>query len=180
MKKLIEKIKAKMTALRNGECAFLSISLDFGGLRFRYSKPDAPLNFGEIKIKYRNFKEFLYCEFLTVLGNRRREVFMVAYMFPDNSVALDEICCSMGDEYSALLPPPKFVAERCKSFGAQRIIMIHNHPDAFEIDDLCPSVSDITSTEEYVKQLKKVGISVFDHLITGSIGVYSLRDNNQL
>ena len=56
--------------------------------------------------------------------------------------------------------------------GANRIILIHNHPSG----DCTPSRDDMASTLAISKAGKIIGINVLDHIIIGDRSYSSLRE----
>ena len=60
-------------------------------------------------------------------------------------------------------------ALRCKCFG---VFLAHNHPSG----DLNPSVSDIEATFKLKDTLNSINIHLFDHLIIGNNGYYSINN----
>ena len=64
------------------------------------------------------------------------------------------------------------VVKRALELGASALIMVHNHPSG----DPTPSKADIAVTQDIVKAVAALNISVHDHVIIGRGRYTSLRD----
>lgn len=110
-------------------------------------------------------------QFFTMLfSNSAREKFAV-YAVTDKFSAVEQpriiaegtsvaVSCSVADIVSYALDS-----------GAVRIFIAHCHP----YGDSTPSSDDVHFTMEIVSALKKLGISVIDHIITGQNSAFSMR-----
>jgi len=68
---------------------------------------------------------------------------------------------------------PRRVAELALRYGAENVILCHNHPAG----SLTPSRADCETTNIINDALRHIGITLNDHIITGGGGAYSmLRD----
>ncbi len=61
----------------------------------------------------------------------------------------------------------------CLNTKATSVVLAHNHPSNI----LFPSTADIQQTQSVATMLKQLQVSLLDHFIVGTDGVYSLRDS---
>lgn len=59
--------------------------------------------------------------------------------------------------------------------GTKGIVLAHNHPSG----DFKPSEHDIACTKQLAELGKELGITIYDHLVIGQCGVYSLAEQKQ-
>ena len=78
---------------------------------------------------------------------------------------------SQGDLTSTIIHPRE-VFKRALLCNAAAVAFSHNHPSG----DTVPSSDDIATTDKLVEAGKILGIAVWDHVIIGSNGFASLRE----
>lgn len=71
---------------------------------------------------------------------------------------------------------PREILIRALMSGASSIVMIHNHPSG----DPTPSEADILGTQKLNTACKYIGISLLDHVITGTETYYSMLEHGTL
>ena len=67
---------------------------------------------------------------------------------------------------------PRIVVEEALKHKAVNVVFAHNHPSG----TLPPSVADKQATEELIKVLKGIEISVLDHIIVSGNGYFSMHE----
>ncbi len=70
--------------------------------------------------------------------------------------------------------PPRDIFLPALEYNAYGIVMVHNHPNA----PSNPSDEDIRFTNEVKELALKLGFEILDHIIVGSDGYFSFRQNN--
>ena len=71
---------------------------------------------------------------------------------------------------------PRQVLREALIGNAVKIVLAHNHPHG----DCTPSRIDIYSTQNIGRELQRFDIELFDHIIVGADGVYSVQEHGQL
>lgn len=71
---------------------------------------------------------------------------------------------------NSLVTMPRDIIKTAISCGAYAIIMIHNHPSG----DPTPSKTDIETTSKVYDACEMVGIHLYDHVIMGDSGCFSM------
>ena len=105
-----------------------------------------------------NWKALLdYCK--ASLAHKMNEQFHVLFLDNNNSLIADETQQKGTVNHVPLYP--REVIKRALELNASAIILVHNHPSG----DSTPSPADIEMTEEVCDAGKKLGISLYDHLI---------------
>ena len=66
---------------------------------------------------------------------------------------------------------PREVVRRVIEMNANALIVVHNHPSG----DPNPSEQDIEMTRQLAQTLKRIGVSLHDHVIAGGNGSFSFR-----
>lgn len=74
---------------------------------------------------------------------------------------------------SAALVHPREVFKAAIVNNSYALIVAHNHPAG----SLTPSAEDIETTRQLIKAAQIIGITLLDHVIVASTGLYSLREN---
>lgn len=64
------------------------------------------------------------------------------------------------------------VVKRAVELGSASLILVHNHPSGSPE----PSRQDVEFTREIIHALRPIGVSVHDHIIIGTDGHYSMRN----
>ncbi len=101
------------------------------------------------------------------IGFKGREHFVGIFLDAKNRVLTSEILFSGTLSASAVYP--REVVIKALQHQSAAMIFAHNHPSG----DVTPSASDKDITRKLVFALGMVGITVHEHLIVGSQGVYS-------
>lgn len=101
------------------------------------------------------------------IGFKGREHFVGIFLDAKNRVLASEILFSGTLSASAVYP--REVVIKALQHQSAAMIFAHNHPSG----DVTPSASDKDITRKLVFALGMVGITVHEHLIVGSQGVYS-------
>ncbi|MCF8113671.1 MAG: DNA repair protein RadC [Desulfotignum sp.] len=101
------------------------------------------------------------------IGFKGREHFAGVFLDAKNRVLASEILFSGSLTASAVYP--REVVIKALGHQAAAVIFAHNHPSG----DVTPSASDKDITRKLLFALGFVGITVHEHLIVGSQGVYS-------
>jgi DNA repair protein RadC len=101
------------------------------------------------------------------IGFKGREHFVGVFLDAKNRVLASEILFSGTLSASAVYP--REVVIKALQHQSAAMIFAHNHPSG----DVTPSASDKDITRKLVFALGMVGITVHEHLIVGSQGVYS-------
>jgi len=115
-----------------------------------------------------NWKALLdYCK--ASLAHQMNEQFHVMFLDNSNSLIADETQQKGTVNHVPLYP--REVIKRALELNASAIILVHNHPSG----DSTPSAADIEITEEVCEAGKKLGISVYDHLIISRNGHSSFK-----
>ncbi|MFU8769952.1 MAG: RadC family protein [Desulfotignum sp.] len=101
------------------------------------------------------------------IGFKGKEHFAAVFLDAKNRVLSSEVLFSGTLTASAVYP--REVVIKALQHQAAAVIFAHNHPSG----DVTPSVSDRDITRKLLFALGFVGITVHEHLIVGSQGVYS-------
>lgn len=101
------------------------------------------------------------------IGFKGREHFVGIFLDAKNRVLASEILFSGSLSASAVYP--REVVIKALQHQAAAMIFAHNHPSG----DVTPSASDKDITRKLLFALGVVGITVHEHLIVGSQGIYS-------
>jgi DNA repair protein RadC len=101
------------------------------------------------------------------IGFKGREHFVGIFLDAKNRVLASEILFSGSLSASAVYP--REVVIKALQHQAASLIFAHNHPSG----DVAPSASDKDITRKLLFALGVVGITVHEHLIVGSQGIYS-------
>lgn len=101
------------------------------------------------------------------IGFKGKEHFAAVFLDAKNRVLASEILFSGTLTASAVYP--REVVIKALGHQAAAVIFAHNHPSG----DVTPSASDKDITRKLLFALGFVGITVHEHLIVGSQGVYS-------
>jgi len=96
------------------------------------------------------------------------------YLDIKNQLIRDEVASEGSIDQSAIYV--REVMRRALDLGAAAVILVHNHPSG----DSAPSRQDITMTREIMEAGKRLGIALHDHIIVGSDGHTSLRNEGLL
>ena len=108
--------------------------------------------------------------FMTLLGKSTREKFAACAVTNKFSVIEHPRIIAEGTTASVTCSVADIVSYALDS-SASMIFIAHCHP----LGDSAPSTDDIHFTTEIVTALKKLGISVIDHIITGQDSAFSMR-----
>lgn len=110
--------------------------------------------------------------------------FQLNYAFEANEVLrvlfLDEKLCvrrlaTLREGFkNTVAVPVREISELAFAEHSRTVVLAHNHPDC----TCAPSPEDIAVTRHLVKVLRDMQIDLIDHIIVGSDGAYSLRENS--
>ncbi|HQP25847.1 MAG TPA: DNA repair protein RadC [Smithellaceae bacterium] len=112
--------------------------------------------------------------FRAALGGKPNEVLRILYLNSKNML-IEAENLSEGTVSEAVAFPRRIV-EGALKYRATTVIIGHNHPGGLPE----PSDNDNAITEEIVKALKTVGISLQEHVIIAADGYFSYRQNGFL
>lgn len=104
------------------------------------------------------------------LQNLNYEVFRVLFLDKKHQLIEDELLAIGENDHVNV--SVKLVAKKALLLSAASVILMHNHPTG----DLRPSAADVKMTKEIILALENLGVKVFDHLIIGSSGYFSFRE----
>lgn len=110
------------------------------------------------EIKLKNTKAVVDY-FRSKLGNMVTEFVLVLFLNNSNEIVNEKIIAS-GDIDSVNVYKNMIITQATQN-GSKSIIMVHNHPSG----NARPSVNDIKLTRELMEVLKKVDITLLDHII---------------
>lgn len=108
-----------------------------------------------------------YCQL--TMGHTANENFRVIYLNKKNALVGDEI--SESGTIDKIHIYPREIAKRALHYNASSVILVHNHPSG----DISPSEEDIRITQQVIKALSPLEITIHDHLIIGRSSHYSFR-----
>jgi DNA repair protein RadC len=115
-------------------------------------------------------KVVCYCKLR--MSHLEYEQFRVLFINRKNKLILDEVIQSGTIDKAAIFP--RELVKRAIEVGAGAIILAHNHPSG----DPTPSKADIETTLNIQKAASVMEIFLYDHVIIGRNGYYSMRANN--
>ncbi|MBM5782202.1 MAG: DNA repair protein RadC [Pelagibacterales bacterium] len=98
------------------------------------------------------------------------EVFRVLFLDKKYQLIEDELLGIGENDY--VLVSAKMIAKKALLLNSASIILMHNHPTS----ELKPSNADIKTTNEIINALKNLEIKILDHLIIGSSGYFSFKE----
>ncbi len=102
------------------------------------------------------------------------EVFRVLFLDKKYQLIEDELLGIGENDY--VVVSAKMIAKKALLLNSASIILMHNHPTS----ELKPSNSDIKTTHEIINALKNLEIKILDHLIIGSSGYFSFKEEGLL
>lgn len=103
-----------------------------------------------------------------------KEHFIILILNTKNRILSKELI-SIGSLNSAIVHPRE-VFKPAVIKGAAAIICVHNHPSG----DPTPSPEDISLTERLIRAGEIMGIDVLDHIIIGTEGYVSLKEQGMI
>jgi DNA repair protein RadC len=109
---------------------------------------------------------------IVALKTARREHVLVYHLDARNNIILSLETVSIGTSTESLVAPREVFRQAILA-GANAIIMVHNHPSG----ESEPSEADIRITKRLSEAGAIIGISLYDHIIVGSRGDYSMHAN---
>lgn len=108
------------------------------------------------------------------MKHQQRECLQLLILDSKNRI-LSEETVSVGTINLSIADPREIYRTALKHNGVS-IVLLHNHPSG----DPSPSSEDVSSTERILKAGKLIGISLLDHIIIGTHGYVSLREEGYL
>ena len=108
---------------------------------------------------------------IELLKFEKREVFYLLAIDPKGRL-INACELNRGSVTGVSIDSRKLIETAVKQ-NADRVILLHNHPGG----NVKPSPADILLTNEAIKLLKTVKISVMDHIIVNESEYYSFKDN---
>ncbi|MBQ3940403.1 MAG: RadC family protein [Oscillospiraceae bacterium] len=94
-------------------------------------------------------------------------------LFLDESLCIRRMATLREGFQNAVSVPVRQVSELCFAEHSRTIVLAHNHPGC----TCAPSAEDIAVTRHLVKVLRGMEIDLTDHIIVGSDGARSLRED---
>lgn len=113
--------------------------------------------------------EGLYDWLKKEIGGGDQEQFMAIFLDQANHI-LSARTLFIGTVNSSMVSPREVFREALLQ-GAVQVMIVHNHPGG----TLKPSQADLDATARIIEAGRMMGVSVLDHLIVSSKGVYSFR-----
>ncbi|MEM7072436.1 MAG: DNA repair protein RadC [Pseudomonadota bacterium] len=118
----------------------------------------------------KSWKELLdYCT--VTMGKEKIEQVRLFFLDHHNFLIRDEVASTGTVNYTPLFP--REIARRALELGAVSIILVHNHPSG----NTKPSQTDIDMTIELRDTLRRLEISLHDHVIISSASYYSFKSH---
>jgi len=108
------------------------------------------------------------------LASLNQEVFRVLFLNKNFQLIEDELIAIGENDFVQI--SVKSIVKKALLLHSSSMILMHNHPTSI----LKPSISDIKTTKEICLALKPLNIDVIDHLIVGSSGIFSFKEENLL
>lgn len=118
--------------------------------------------------------EDIYEYFSVFLKEEKQEVFMVVFLNIKSHIIKYEKMF-VGGINSSLIDV-NLIFKKAISYGASKIICIHNHPSG----DPTPSTQDILVTKKILKVGDIVDVQVLDHIIIGNMSYISLKKESYI
>ena len=109
-----------------------------------------------------------YCK--SILGGKTVEEFHVFYLDSQFKLIEDNLHSSGTIDWAAIYICE--IVKRALDLNARSIVLLHNHPSAYTSF----STQDIQITQELETALKKLDISLYDHLLLSGDVIYSARN----
>lgn len=113
-----------------------------------------------------------YCK--SILSGKAVEEFHVFYLDAQLRLVKDELHSSGTIDWAAVYV--REIVKHALDFNARSIVLLHNHPSAYTSF----SSQDIQITQELESALKKLDISIYDHLLVSGNVIYSARNMHLL
>lgn len=113
-----------------------------------------------------------YCK--SILSGKAVEEFHVFYLDAQLRLVKDELHSSGTIDWAAVYV--REIVKHALDFNARSIVLLHNHPSAYTSF----SSQDIQITQELENALKKLDISIYDHLLVSGNVIYSARNMHLL
>ncbi len=108
-----------------------------------------------------------YCH--ASMAHEKVEQFRVLYLNRKSVIIKDEVMQRGTVDHTPVYP--REILKRTLELDATALILVHNHPSG----DPLPSDSDISMTEEIIKALDTIGVTIHDHIIISNTGNYSFK-----
>jgi DNA repair protein RadC len=122
---------------------------------------------------FHNFEKLEnYCK--SILLGKNIEEFHVFYLDSQYKLIKDELHSSGTVDWAAVYV--REIVKRALDLNAHSIVLVHNHPSAYTSF----SYQDIQITQELENALKKLDISIYDHLLVSGGVIYSARNMHLL
>ncbi|MCJ9430158.1 RadC family protein [Kordiimonas marina] len=109
-----------------------------------------------------------------VMANRSREQVRLMFLDRKNALVADEVLSDGTIDQAPVYP--REVVKRALELNASALILVHNHPSG----DPTPSQADITMTRTLADACGRLGIKVHDHIVVGTSGQVSFREQGLL
>jgi DNA repair protein RadC len=108
------------------------------------------------------------------LASLNYEVFRVLFLNKNFQIIEDELLAIGENDFVQI--SVKSIVKKALLLHSTAIILMHNHPTS----TLKASASDIKTTNEICAVLKPLNIKVIDHLIVGTSGIFSFKEEGLL
>ncbi len=133
------------------------------------------INQSELRLKGQVLgSEKLGQKMMQELGDKKQEHLVALYLNTQNQI-ISQKTIFIGSVNRSIAEPREILHYAVKCM-ATSLIIVHNHPSG-SVD---PSRNDVIFTETLKKSCETLGLVLLDHLIVGSSGYYSFREESEL
>ncbi|MGT2711299.1 RadC family protein [Streptococcus oriscaviae] len=133
------------------------------------------INQSELRLKGQVLgSEKLGRKMMQELGDKKQEHLVALYLNTQNQI-ISQKTIFIGSVNRSIAEPREILHYAVKCM-ATSLIIVHNHPSG-SVD---PSRNDVIFTETLKKSCETLGLVLLDHLIVGSSGYYSFREESEL
>lgn len=119
-------------------------------------------------------KKNLFKYLMSDIGFKNREEFKVLYLNNNNEL-LEEETLFKGTVNKTLIYP-RIIIEKALKYATTGVIFAHNHPSG----NLMPSKQDIELTNELEELLRKINITLLEHIIVGENEYFSFLEEGMI
>ena len=106
------------------------------------------------------------------IGHLNQEIFEVLFLNSSNKlVGVEKLFFGTIDRSAVY---PRIIMEKIFEYGASGVIFAHNHPSG----NISPSKADIRLTRDMKENLRKIDVTLFDHIIISKNSYFSFFEEN--